>query len=58
MQLAVPLACVELLNSCQMGACIKYSNLIGFSAQPTLFIEFHGSNASVEEQVALVESGT
>ena len=56
MQLAVPLACVELLNSCQMGACIKYSNLQGFTAQPTLFMEFHGSNTSVKEQVASVES--
>lgn len=56
MQLAVPLARVELLNSCQMGACIDYSKLQGFAAQPTLFMEFHGSNASVEEQVALVES--
>ena len=56
MQLAVPLARVELLNSCQMGACIKYSNLQGFTAQPTLFMEFHGSKASVDEQVALVQS--
>ena len=56
MQLAVPLARVELLNSCQMGACIKYSNLHGFKAQPTLFMEFHGSNTSVKEQVASVES--
>jgi len=56
MQLAVPLARIELLNSCQMGACIEYSKLQGFTAQPTLFMEFHGSPASVHEQVALVES--
>lgn len=56
MQLAVPLARIELLNSCQMGACIDYSKLQGFAAQPTLFMEFHGSKASVEEQVTLVES--
>jgi len=56
MQLAVPLARIELLNSCQMGACIEYSKLQGFTAEPTLFIEFHGSKASVEEQISLVEA--
>ncbi|MCS5558225.1 MAG: 2-hydroxy-acid oxidase, partial [Oceanospirillaceae bacterium] len=56
MQLAVPLARIELLNSCQMGACINYSKLQDFTAQPTLFIEFHGSTASVDEQIELVES--
>lgn len=56
MQLAVPLARIELLNSCQMGACIEYSKLKGFTAQPTLFMEFHGSKTSVDEQVDLVES--
>ena len=56
MQLAVPLARIELLNSCQMSACIDYSKLQGFSVQPTLFMEFHGSKVSVDEQVALVES--
>jgi D-lactate dehydrogenase (cytochrome) len=56
MQHAVPLARIELLNSCQMGACIEYSKLQGFTAQPTLFMEFHGSKNSVDEQIALVES--
>jgi D-lactate dehydrogenase (cytochrome) len=56
MQLAVPLARIELLNSCQMGACIEYSKLQGFTAQPTLFMEFHGSKNSVDEQISLVES--
>jgi D-lactate dehydrogenase (cytochrome) len=39
-----------------MGACIEYSKLQGFTAQPTLFMEFHGSPSSVDEQIALVES--
>ncbi len=56
MQLAVPLARIELLNSCQMGACIDYSKLQNFTAQPTLFMEFHGSKVSVDEQIELVES--
>ncbi|MBT6076384.1 MAG: FAD-binding protein [Oceanospirillaceae bacterium] len=56
MQLAVPMARIELLNSCQMGACIEYSKLQDFTAQPTLFMEFHGSKASVDEQIELVES--
>lgn len=56
MQLAVPLARIELLNARQMEACIEYSKLQGFAAKPTLFMEFHGSKASVEEQVAMVET--
>jgi D-lactate dehydrogenase (cytochrome) len=35
-----------------MDASIRYSRLEGFTAQPTLFCEFHGSEAGVAEQIA------
>jgi len=36
-----------------MAACIEYSKLTDLEAAPTLFLEFHGSNQSVEEQAKL-----
>lgn len=58
MQCAVPVARIELLNQLQMQACIAYSKLSGFEAKTTLFFEFHGTEASVSEQVELVEELT
>ena len=55
MQMAIPMARIELLNGLQMQACIQYSKLEGFEAKPTLFMEFHGSENSVAEQVAQLE---
>lgn len=55
MQLAVPLARIELLNGLQMAASIAYSKLHDFSPEPTLFLEFHGSQASVSEQITQLE---
>jgi len=40
----------EFLDEVQMEASIKYSHLTGLEAVPSLFLEFHGSNQSVEEQ--------
>lgn len=54
MQSAIPMARIELLNALQMRASIHYSKLAGFSEQPTLFFEFHGSASSVQEQVDLL----
>lgn len=56
LQLGVPVARIELLNDVQMDACIRYSKLDEFEARPTLFVEFHGSESSVAEQVATVEA--
>ena len=52
----VPLARIELLDSLQMEACIKYSKLNEFEAKPTLFFEFHGTEQSVREQTTLIQN--
>ena len=43
----------EFLDEVQMEVSIKYSQLTGFDTVPTLFLEFHGSDQSVEEQAKL-----
>jgi len=55
MQMGVPVARIELLDDVQMDACIRYSKLEGYDAKPTLFFEFHGSDAGVTEQAETVE---
>ena len=56
MQSDIPVARIELLDEDQMEACIRYSKLEGFEATTTLFLEFHGSPASVVEQAETVEA--
>ena len=53
-QAAVPIARIELLDEVQMAACNAFSNL-DYPEQPTLFLEFHGTEAGVAEQVETVE---
>jgi len=55
LQIGIPVARIELLNDVQMDACIRYSKLDEFEPRPTLFVEFHGSQAAVAEQVATVQ---
>jgi D-lactate dehydrogenase (cytochrome) len=50
LQSGIPVARIELLDEVQMAACIAYSRLEGYAARPTLFVEFHGTEASVAEQ--------
>ena len=45
----IPLARVELLDEVQVKACNRHSAL-GLAERPTLFLEFHGSDAGVREQ--------
>ncbi|PPR21776.1 MAG: putative FAD-linked oxidoreductase [Alphaproteobacteria bacterium MarineAlpha10_Bin3] len=53
-QSGIPVARIELLDDLQMGACIAYSKLEGYQAKPTLWFEFHGTEASVREQAEQV----
>ena len=55
MQVGLPVARIELLDEVQMDACIRYSKLEGYEAKPTLFFEFHGTAAGVEEQSAQMQ---
>ncbi len=52
MQSGMPLARIELLDALQMEMVNSYSGL-DYAAKPTLFVEFHGSDAAVEEQIAM-----
>ncbi|MGZ0186515.1 MAG: FAD-binding oxidoreductase [Alphaproteobacteria bacterium] len=55
-QVGVPVARIELLDDVQMQACVEYSKLEGFEQKPTLFFEFHGTEAGVAEQAETVEA--
>jgi D-lactate dehydrogenase (cytochrome) len=55
MQTGIPVARMELLDEVQIEACIEYSKLEGLQRLPTLFFEFHGTSASVQEQAQLTE---
>jgi D-lactate dehydrogenase (cytochrome) len=48
-QMGIPVARIELVNALQMRAMIQHSKL-DYPETPCLFVEFHGSDASVKEQ--------
>ena len=49
-QSGIPVARIELLDEEQMRGCIGFSKLEGYRVAPTLFYEFHGTDAGVREQ--------
>ena len=54
-QSGVPIARIELVDEVQMQALNRFSDL-GLAERPTLFFEFHGTEAGVAEQIATVRS--
>lgn len=54
-QSGVPIARIELVDEVQMQALNQFSDL-GLAEQPTLFFEFHGTEAGVAEQIEMVRS--
>ncbi|BBK38983.1 lactate dehydrogenase [Allostella sp. ATCC 35155] len=54
-QSGVPIARIELLDEVQMDAINRYSKL-EYPLQPTLFCEFHGTEAGVAEQSEMVKA--
>jgi D-lactate dehydrogenase (cytochrome) len=53
-QAGVPVARIELANAVQMDAINEYSRL-DLPVAPTLWLEFHGTEASVAEQAKMVQ---
>ena len=52
-QMGIPIARIEYLDSVAIGCVNKFSDY-DMSEQPTLFMEFHGSEAGVSEQAETV----
>jgi D-lactate dehydrogenase (cytochrome) len=54
-QLGIPVARIELLDDVQMDSVNRFSRL-DYPVKDTLFVEFHGTSAGVQEQAELVQS--
>ncbi|XP_070686237.1 probable D-lactate dehydrogenase, mitochondrial [Pempheris klunzingeri] len=57
LQAGVPIARIEFLDDVMIDACNRFSSL-SYPVTPTLFLEFHGSERSLEEQVSTAEDIT
>ncbi len=54
-QMGIPMARIELLDEVQMKGMNNFNPDLNLPEKPHLFLEFHGSDASVKEQVKLFE---
>jgi D-lactate dehydrogenase (cytochrome) len=54
-QTGIPVARIELADGPQMDAIAKFSKLV-LPTQPTLWLEFHGTEAGVQEQAEMVQA--
>ncbi|KAJ3596370.1 hypothetical protein NHX12_002778 [Muraenolepis orangiensis] len=57
LQAGVPIARIEFLDEVMVDACNKFNSL-SYPVTPTLFLEFHGTEKSLEEQVRTTEEIT
>ncbi|CAB1439199.1 unnamed protein product [Pleuronectes platessa] len=57
LQAGVPIARIEFLDDVMIDACNRFSRL-SYPVMPTLFLEFHGSEQSLKEQVNTTEEIT
>ncbi|MCK1290937.1 FAD-linked oxidase C-terminal domain-containing protein [Bradyrhizobium sp. 30] len=57
LQSNLKMARIELLDEVQMRAAIRYSKL-DYVETPTLFLEFHGTPAGVQEEVEMMQAVT
>ena len=55
-QMGIPMARVELLDEVQMKGMNIFNPELNLPEKPHLFLEFHGSDAGVKEQVAMFKS--
>ncbi|KAM4619094.1 putative D-lactate dehydrogenase, mitochondrial isoform 1-T1 [Polymixia lowei] len=57
LQAGVPIARIEFLDDVMIDACNRFNSL-SYPVTPTLFLEFHGTERSLEEQVNTTEEIT
>lgn len=57
-QMGIPMARIELLDEMQMRGMNIYNTDMSFPEKPHLFLEFHGTEAGVAEQVELFQTAS
>ncbi|XP_068595328.1 probable D-lactate dehydrogenase, mitochondrial isoform X1 [Brachionichthys hirsutus] len=57
LQAGIPIARIEFLDDVMIDACNKFSSL-SYPVTPTLFLEFHGSEQNLNEQIKTAEDIT